>query len=484
MKKIANLVLASILGGGLALGGYFLIVKNTEQGILTQNESSNPKVFQTNYIPTSTTTTLEGTTIDFTKAAEETVHAVVHVKNKAVAKSNPLADFFYGGTERSQEKALVGAGSGVIISPDGYIITNNHVIKGADDLEIVLNNQKSYTAEVIGTHERSDIALLKIKASDDLPYVTFGNSDAIKVGEWVLAVGNPFNLTSTVTAGIISAKARNINGLGPGKIGSFIQTDAAVNPGNSGGALVNVRGELMGINTAITSQTGSYVGYSFAVPSNIAKKVIEDLMEYGDVRTAYLGIGYADFNSQRAKEFDLNGASEGVLITRLTDKGGAMDAGLKVNDIIVKVDYIVINKFSDLQGYLSTKRPGDNINLTILRSGNEREFTVKLKNQFDKLSIEKYDFTKYSLGDLKKISKEKATKYKLNYGLEFSGSINEILSEQKVAKGAILLKINETKVYTLDDVENVLRKNKGKRTILQVLNKEGYAEYIQALVRN
>ena len=485
MKKIARLVLASILGGGLALGGYFLIEKNTQQDSQAQNESKTPKVFQTNYIPSSSTTTLEGTTIDFTKAAEETVHAVVHVKNRSVARKNPLEEFFYGGTNRSQEKAVVGAGSGVIISPDGYIITNNHVIKGADDLEIVLNNQKSYTAEVIGTHERSDIALLKIKASGDLPYVAFGNSDAIKVGEWVLAVGNPFNLTSTVTAGIVSAKARNINGLGPGKIGSFIQTDAAVNPGNSGGALVNIRGELMGINTAITSQTGSYVGYSFAVPSNIAKKVIEDLMEYGDVRTAYIGINYLDLDSKNAKEeFELNGVSEGVLITGLTENGGAKDAGLKVNDIVIKADNIEINRFSELQGYLSTKRPGDVINLTVLRSGSEREFTVKLKNQFDKLSIDKYDFTKYSIGDLKKISKEKATKFKLNYGLEFSGSINEILTRQEVAKGAILLKINETKVYTLDDVENVLRKNKGKRTILQVLNKDGYAEYIQALVRN
>ncbi len=484
MKKIASLVLASILGGGLALGGYFLITENTD-AVLAKQDKQGPTVFQTKYIPT-TTTGLDGTAIDFTKAAEETVNAVVHVKNRASARLSPLEEFFYGDNSRSGKKSLVGAGSGVIISPDGYIITNNHVIKGADDLEIVLNNQKSYTAEVIGKDERSDIALLKIKAPQDLPYVPFGNSDAIKVGEWVLAVGNPFNLTSTVTAGIVSAKARNIEL--PSRVNmirSFIQTDAAVNPGNSGGALVNVRGELMGINTLISSQTGSYVGYSFAVPSNIAKKVIDDLIEYGDVRTAYIGIEFLDLNTKEAKEeFDLKGVSEGVLITGLSDNGGAVDAGLKVNDIIIKADYIDVNRFSDLQGFLSTKRPGDVISIKVLRDGTEREFKVNLKNQFGKLNIGKYDFTKQTLGEFKKISKEKANKFKINYGLVFDGSINRILKSQEVQKGDILLKINEEKVYSLDDVENVLRKNKGKRVILQVLNQQGYAEYIQARVLN
>ena len=339
---------------------------------------------------------------------------------------------------------------------------------------------------MIGTDERSDMALLKITAPQDLPYVPFGNSDAIKVGEWVLAVGNPFNLTSTVTAGIVSAKARNIElPRRMNMIRSFIQTDAAVNPGNSGGALVNVRGELMGINTLISSQTGSYVGYSFAIPSNIAKKVIEDLIEYGDVRTAYIGINYLDLNTKAAKEeFDLKGASEGVLITGLSDNGGAVEAGLKVNDIIIKADYIDVNRFSDLQGFLSTKRPGDTISITVLRDGNEKEFKVKLKNQFGKLSIDKYDFTKQTLGEFKKIPENKATEFKINYGLVFSGALSKILEEQEVRKGDILLKINEKKVYSLDDVENVLRKNKGKRVILQILNQEGYAEYIQAIVGN
>ena len=483
MKKIASLLVASILGGSLALGGYFLMVDQTitTQGI--QNKQNSPTVFQTKYVPT-TTTNLVGTAIDFTKAAEETVHAVVHVKNKAVRRMNPLEEFFYGNNRGSNEQAVVGAGSGVIISPDGYIITNNHVIKGAEDLEIVLNNQKTYQAKVIGKHERSDIALLKIDATENLPYLPFGNSDAIKVGEWVLAVGNPFNLTSTVTAGIVSAKGRNINGLRRGMIESFIQTDAAVNPGNSGGALVNVRGELMGINTAITSQTGSFVGYSFAVPSNIAKKVIEDLMEYGDVRTAYLGISYAELNSQQGKDADLKGITEGVLVTQVTENGGAKIAGLKANDVITSIDNIEISKFSDLQGFLSTKRPGDAVAVTVLRNGIEKEFRVDLKNQFGKLDYGTYDFTKYSLGDLQEISKEKAAEYKLNYGLQFNENINNFLLRQEVAKGDILLKINETKVSNLDDVEALLRKNKGKEVSLQVLNKEGFAEYIRAFVQN
>ncbi len=480
MKRIASLVLASVFGGALALGGFFLVTDSPESTSLNDT-NQNPKVFQTKYIPT-TVATLDDEAIDFTKAAEETVNAVVHVKNKAVASSNPLEEFLFGNSRRSGKPRTVGAGSGVIISPDGYIITNNHVIRGAEDIEITLNNQKTYKAQVVGAHERSDIALLKI---DDkgLPFVPFANSDNVRIGEWVLAVGNPFNLTSTVTAGIVSAKARDINVSNNSKIESFIQTDAAVNPGNSGGALVNVRGELVGINTAITSQTGSYVGYSFAVPSNIAKKVIEDIMEFGDVQTAYLGINFAELDSEEARNLDL-GATEGVLITRLTDNGGAQEAGIKVNDIIVRAGNVDINKFSDLQGFLSSKRPGDKVNVTVLRNGYEKDFTVKLKNQFSKETIDKLDYTKNYIGSLKKISKSIASKYRINYGLELSSNINPFLIDQGVNKGDVVLKVNETKVYTVEDVEAILRKNKGKQVILQVLNDEGYAEYIRANILN
>ncbi|MDJ0644447.1 MAG: trypsin-like peptidase domain-containing protein [Flavobacteriaceae bacterium] len=482
MKRIASLVLASVFGGALALGGYMFINQTpADNGILKSNEE-NPKVFQTNYIPTSKAS-LSDDAIDFRKAAEETVNAVVHVKNKAVPSSNLLEEFFFGRSRNSGQRRIVGTGSGVIISPDGYIITNNHVIRGAEDIEVTLNNQKSYTAEVIGTHERSDIALLKINDTD-LPFVPFANSDNIQIGEWVLAVGNPFNLTSTVTAGIVSAKGRDIDISSNRMIESFIQTDAAVNPGNSGGALVNVRGELVGINTAITSQTGSYVGYSFAVPSNIAKKVVEDIMEFGDVQTAYIGIGYAELGSEQAKQFDTNGITEGVLVTSLTANGGAKAAGIQPNDIITKLDNIKVSRFSDMQGYLSSKRPGEVVDVKLIRNGVEKDFRVTLANQFGKTTVDKFDFTNNYIGSLKKISKKDASKYRINYGVEILGTVSGRLKEQGVSEGDIILKVNDTKVYKAEDVEAILRKNKGREVLLQVLNDEGYAEYVRTGIQN
>lgn len=479
MKRIVSLVFASVLGGVMALGAYVYVIGNGE--VINNSETdSRPKVVQTNFNIPSSSYAAEAT--DFTKAAEETVHAVVHVKNVSISRSNPLVEFFYGADAGGGGRTTIGTGSGVIISPDGYIITNNHVIKGARELEITLNNQKSYPAEVVGTHPSSDIALLKIDAVD-LPFVAFANSDNVKVGEWVLAVGNPFNLTSTVTAGIVSAKARNIN-ISRGKmIESFIQTDAAVNPGNSGGALVNVRGELVGINTAITSQTGSYVGYSFAVPSNIAKKVIEDLMEFGDVRTAYLGISPEELNSDIVKELGLN-QTQGVLVAGVTEEGGAIKSGIKKHDIITKIDQIKINKFSDLKGFLSTKRPGDVVNVTVLRDNKEKQFEVKLGNQFGKETIDKFDFSKYHLGNLEKISKKDAAKYRINYGLQLKTVKSPYLLKGDVKPGSIVLKVGEEKVYEVQDAENILRKHKGQEVMVQILNKEGYAEYHEIFVPN
>jgi len=478
MKKIISLVFASILGGVIALGAYAFILGKSQQ-IDNSDVISQPVAVKTSYSPVSNYTA-EAT--DFTKAAEQTLHTVVHVKNVAISKSNPLAEFFYGADAFKGGQRTIGTGSGVIISPDGYIVTNNHVIKGAKEIEITLNNQKIYKAEVIGTHESSDIALVKIDATD-LPHITFANSDNVRVGEWVLAVGNPFNLTSTVTAGIVSAKARNINISGGRMIESFIQTDAAVNPGNSGGALVNVNGELVGINTAITSQTGSYVGYSFAVPSNIAKKVIEDLLEFGDVQTAYLGVNPEELSSNMAKGLDL-GVTQGVLVAGVTEDGAALTAGIKVNDIIIKMDNIKISKFSNMQGFLSTKRPGDVVDVTVLRSGKEKKFKVKLSNQFGKETIGKLDFSKYLLGSLEKISKEKATKYRINYGVQFVKVRNKNLISSGVKKGNVILKVADVKVFNVQDVEDILRKNKGKLIILQILNDEGYVDYLRLMVNN
>lgn len=479
MKKIASLLLASVLGGALALGGY-VYLQGEQTSAVTSKKADDFGVVQTSTIASKAAYAAENT--DFTNAAEQTVNAVVHVKNVAVSNPNPLYEFFYG-NGGSGGRAVIGTGSGVIISPDGYIVTNNHVIRGAKELEITLNNKHTYKAEVVGTHESSDIALLKVEASN-LPYITFADSDNVRVGEWVLAVGNPFNLTSTVTAGIVSAKAREINiASDRAMIESFIQTDAAVNPGNSGGALVNVRGELVGINTAISSQTGSYVGYSFAVPSNIAKKVVEDIMEFGDVQTAYLGIVPAELNSEIAKEFDVD-ITEGVLIAEVTEEGGAKPAGVRKNDIITQMDNVKIRKFSDLQGFLSTKRPGDVVKVKVLRGNSSKEFDVKLSNQFGKESVGKLDFSKKYIGDLEKISSKNAERYRINYGVEISVLRNNLLIANNVKKGDIVLKIDNEKVYNTEDVENILRNNKGKRVMLQILNQEGYVDYQPLVVLN
>ncbi|MBR9853538.1 MAG: trypsin-like serine protease [Algicola sp.] len=373
MKKIASLFLVSVFAGAITLGAYKLFFEKESYKWVT-SEQETP-FLSTSSLDTST----KGAGInevDFTSAAEKTVHSVVHVKNMTISRGpSSIAEFFYG-YER-QQTPQVGTGSGVIISPDGYIVTNNHVIANSSQLEVTLNNNKTYKAEVIGTDADSDIALVKIEADEALPYLAFGDSDNAKIGEWVLAVGNPFNLTSTVTAGIVSAKARSLS---PTRTQSFIQTDAAVNPGNSGGALVNTNGDLIGINTAITSQTGSYVGYAFAVPSNIAKKVVEDIMEFGNVQKGLLGISAANTKSKAAIEMGLD-QLEGVYVAGVEEESGADDAGLLEGDIIKKVDNIDIQKFSELTGYLSAKRPGDVVRVTLERDGENLVKNVTLKKQ-------------------------------------------------------------------------------------------------------
>jgi len=372
MKKTANLFIVALLAGGITLGAYKLFF---EKNTYDWNDTKSETPFVNASMPAATNTTGLAE-IDFTIAAEKTVNAVVYVKNMTVSRGNPLTEFFYG--SEASKRPQLGTGSGVIISPDGYIVTNNHVIKNATNLEITLNNNKSYDAQVVGADEASDIALLKIDPEEPLPYLAFGDSDYAKVGEWVLAVGNPFGLTSTVTAGIVSAKARSISLQGNQ---SFIQTDAAVNPGNSGGALVNTQGDLIGINTAITSQTGSYVGYSFAVPSNIAKKVVDDLLEYGNVQKGILGIRGGNISKELAEREGLN-ENEGVYVGSVEEDTGADEAGIQTGDVIKKVDQVEVTKFSELTGYLSSKRPGDKIEVLINRDGKRMTIPVLLtKNQ-------------------------------------------------------------------------------------------------------
>lgn len=477
MKNFFKLFVVSALGGMLTLGGYIWFFENdrvANEISASQMPMSLPMSYESASIEAAEKT-------DFTEIAEKSIHAVVHVKNVGVATSraNPLYEFFYG-QSGGTEKQVVGSGSGVIISSDGYIITNNHVIKGARELEVTLNNKESYSAEVVGVDESTDIALLKIDKGD-LPYLTFGDSDHLNVGEWVLAVGNPFNLTSTVTAGIVSAKARDINIMNNNKrIESFIQTDAAVNPGNSGGALVNIRGNLIGINTAISSQTGSYIGYSFAVPSNIAKKVIEDILEFGNVQRAYLGINYEELNSEKASEFGV-ASTEGVLVTRVLEHGAAMEAGLMANDIIVKMDNVKIANFSDLQGFLGSKRPGDEVDVMILRDESPQTIKLKLKNQFGKYKFDNSDFSKFFIGELEPINRSDANRFDIDYGVKIVSLKNaDIERTYGVGAGDIILAVEDQKVSSAEEVDQLLKKYQNKDYFeLQILTKSGKQGYIR-----
>ena len=392
----------------------------------------------------------------FTEAAEKTVHAVVHVKNTAIKSSiNSWNDFFNGPRKYEQ----VGTGSGVIISADGYIVTNNHVIDGATNLEITLNNQKKYEATLIGTDSKNDIALLKIEADDSLPYIPFSDSDNVRVGEWVLAVGNPYNLTSTVTAGIVSAKGRDLEGNGD-ITDSFIQTDAAVNPGNSGGALVNTRGELVGINTAITSKTGSFVGYSFAVPSNITKKIIDDILEFGSVQEAILGFVP-----------DLSMDLDGVKIGNLPDDSGAKIAGLQSGDIIKRVNNIKISKFSELSGQLKAKRPGEYVDITVERNGKQVTKKVKLSKRDT--------FVSRNFGViLKDLNKKELKSLSLDTGVKITRNVNRALSYYGVEEGYILVSINKIKVSSAALAAETLDKAVRSRSPinLEIMNKDGVIE--------
>ena len=385
---------------------------------------------------------------DFVEIAKKSINTVVHVKS---ASSNSgefsIEDFIFGRTNR---RSQIGSGSGVIISSDGYIITNHHVIETAEDIQVTTNDNQSYNAKIIGSDEQNDIALLKIDTSDELPYAVFGDSDSTQIGEWVLAVGNPFNLTSTVTAGIISAKSRSLDPTGR-TTQSYIQTDAAVNPGNSGGALINNKGELIGINTAIQTQTGSYVGYSFAVPSNIAKKVIEDILEYGMVQYGFLGVTGTSLNSFRAKELEVLD-TEGFYINGIDKESGAKTAGIKIGDIIKDIDGIKISKFSDLKGYLNTKRPDDIVEINLKRDDESRKIMVKLN------SNERINF--YLIGILKNMNSEDLKKKNIDKGVkisEFNDDYKSYWKEYGIIEGDVIKKINGDEINSIVDIDKIVK---------------------------
>lgn len=465
-RKWIGLVAAGICGGAIAMVGAYIMLPANGEG---KTETKIVEVqSEPNAVPVRQVI-LDGapeSAKDFTLASEETVHGVVHITTtyESNYSKDPFYEYFYGPGYGKQKAS----GSGVIITDDGYIVTNNHVINGADKIEVTLNDKRGYTAKLIGADPATDLALLKIE-SKNLPTVKLGDSDEVKIGEWVLAVGNPFNLTSTVTAGIVSAKARSINILqyDPDKeifpIESFIQTDAAVNPGNSGGALVNARGELVGINTAIASRTGSYSGYSFAVPVNIMKKVTKDLMEFGQVQRAFIGANIRDLNQELANQLDINDV-QGVYVARVIAGGAAETGGVKEGDIITKIGAVDVHNVPELQEQIGRFRPGDEVAVTLKRDNREKVMKLTLKNlEGNTEVVEKSKSELMSLlgGTFKKITAREMKALKLENGVKITQLGSGKLRTAGIRESFIITKIDSKKVETPQDLVDMLKDRKG-----------------------
>lgn len=482
MKKYLGYLMIGLFSASFTLIGMkYFGEKNGSELVITQADKENGNFSMVDY---KGNYAFEAP--NFVSAAQKSVHAVVSInkfssQKQSTRPNDPFFDFFFGPQQpESNPDMPAGQGSGVIISQDGYIVTNNHVIKGSDKIEVILNNQKSYQAELIGTDPNTDIALIKIEEKG-LPFMKFVDSDNINVGDWVLAVGNPFGLNSTVTAGIVSAKGRSIDILrrsANSPIESFIQTDAAINPGNSGGALVNPNGDLVGINTAISSPTGTFSGYGFAVPSNLVKKVVEDIKKYGMVQRGYIGISGLDLNDeylvkQYNRENGTNYKSQaGVLVQTVTDNGGAQAAGIEKGDIITEVDGEKISNFSKLTFTVGSKNPGDKVEVKLLRDGKERKYSVTLRDQ-------KGHTKTRSVADLtvpEKLGAEfepLTDRQKISFGIDYGVMVKNLQQGSKlgsigIGDGYIILKVNDKEVNNQSDVEKTLKNHKGKVSISYV----------------
>ncbi|MBR2051279.1 MAG: trypsin-like peptidase domain-containing protein [Bacteroidales bacterium] len=449
-------------------------IANAEMRLSSDNESTVPSV-KANYMSYE-----DGD--NFVGAAEKTVNTVVHIKTEVVSKGNSYYDFFgslleqlYGGPMQMPNNVSVAYGSGVVISPDGYIVTNNHVVEGASKIEVTFNDKHKRTATIIGNDPSTDLALIKVEASD-LEYLAFADSDEVKVGEWVLAVGNPFNLTSTVTAGIVSAKARNINILGDGStIESFIQTDAAINPGNSGGALVDMDGNLIGINAAIASRTGSYEGYSFAIPSNIVKKVVEDFLQYGSLQRAYLGISIVEITEELAEEKGITEMS-GVYIMNVEERGGAKAAGIKEDDILLSVNNIPVNSNSQLIGVIGQYRPGDKVKVKVQRKDEilVKEVTLKNLEGTEEMHKEGESFYNEVLGiKVRPLSSSTKSELGINYGLELVEVKEGVFKQKGITDDFIILSVNYQKVSSENDLKKALNADRNGKIRIEGTNSTG-----------
>lgn len=442
----------------------------TEQGPVSQIEQvQQPTVQRAAFLPTQNTP-------DFVDAAENSVNAVVHIMTKVVRQSNTYEDFFgallgqlYGYPGQTRNNTMVAYGSGVVLTPDGYIVTNNHVVDGADEVEVTFNNKVKRTATIIGTDPTTDLALIKVEASD-LEYLTFGNSDNVRIGEWVLAVGNPFNLTSTVTAGIVSAKARNLSILGEGtSVESFIQTDAAVNPGNSGGALVNTKGELVGINAAIASHTGSYEGYSFAIPSNIVRKVVDDLLLYGTTQRGYLGVQIAELTQELAQQEGLENI-EGVYVAEVTEGGAAKLAGMKAGDVITSINGKAVNSTTQLRESVGQFRPGDKVDVEVNRHGSHHHYNLTLLNEAGNVDVVRNSDSFYNAEFglmLQPVNQNEKSRLNIRNGLKIVEIRQGRFMNSGVPVEFVITKVNGTAVSNKADLENALKNNRSRRTTIE-----------------
>jgi serine protease Do len=462
MKKYAGFFLMAVLGGLISLGGYTLIQKSTGkvQGVPQQVAP----------VQLTSMTTTAPLYPDFTVAASTSIHAVVHIKTEYARKNSMYDNFFnfhdfFGDSQYGQQGPLQGAGSGVIISPDGYIVTNNHVVQDATKIEIVLNDKRSYEGTVIGTDPSTDLAVVKVKETN-LPFLNYGNSDNLQIGEWVLAVGNPFNLTSTVTAGIVSAKARNINILGTPdgtSIESFIQTDAAVNRGNSGGALVNTSGELVGINAAIASGNGFYAGYSFAIPVNIVKKVVSDLIDYREVQRAFLGVSIRDIDNQFAVDQGIKDL-RGVYVSEVNDGSAAKEAGITRGDVITSVNKVTVNSTSELLEQVSRYRPGDKVEVIVSRNGAEKTFKVSLRNRDGNTSLvksEQNDVLPMLGAEMQVASSDLMRKLGIDHGVQVKNLEDGLLRNAGIREGYVITEIDKKPIRSVDDVSKILSNKNG-----------------------
>ncbi len=497
MKKIVNVATPAVCAVALIL---------SVTAISKTNAATAPAP-----IVTSTTAAPAGQPVDLTYAAEKALPSVVYIKSvqnskvQTVEYSDPFEDFFsdpFGGffgrgqgqgngnrrQRQVQTPKRAAAGSGVIISADGYIVTNNHVVDGADELTVSLNEgSKEYSARVIGADKTTDLALIKIDAKN-LPAITIANSDDVKVGEWVLAVGNPLGLNNTVTAGIISAKART---LGANGVESFIQTDAAINQGNSGGALVNTRGELVGINAMLASPTGSNIGYGFAIPTAIMNKVVDDLKQYGNVQRAMIGIqgsdvkSYVDNQKDNGKDIDL-GTMEGIYVAKVVEDGAAEAAGLKEGDVITSLDGKMVTSFGELQGVLAKKRPGDKVNITYLRDKKSHKATLTLKNEQGNTKVVKNADTDVLGADFRPITDAQKKQLEISYGLEVIKVNGGKMKDAGVPKGFIIQRVNDEPMRSFDDLQNAVKEANNSKDQMLVIRgifptgkKGGFVVYLQ-----